>query len=321
VKSLKINISAEVFRKKAFQLNPIFYCTCNLVYRALLVPLVKLRYISKSGEYLKHLSRSEILRLMFRDISLCLYEFVFALSYQIGEEAGSTKVRIRGHDIVLPNNMQLVDIIPEISAIYAETFAPHNSHQYFHSDTKIREGDIVLDIGASEGLFSLECLRNNAGKIYIFEPSQVWFDILKLRFKEKIKVGKVEVMPIVVGDKNQYVRFGGSLMGSGLGGRQIVRKMRTVDSLVREKRIPSIDFVKMDVEGAEMRVLIGAKDAIRRFKPRMAITTYHRASHANDIIEYVLGLRKDYKFKLKGIQQGGYPERNLMRPTMVHFWS
>ena len=50
----------------------------------------------------------------------------------------------------------------------------------------------------------------------------------------------------------------------------------TLDYYVEEHDLPSIDFIKLDVEGAELDVLKGAAQSIRKWKPKLAISAYHK---------------------------------------------
>ena len=52
-------------------------------------------------------------------------------------------------------------------------------------------------------------------------------------------------------------------------------KSTTIDKFVEENNIEKIDYIKMDVEGAERNILEGAIKTIRKFKPSLAIAIYH----------------------------------------------
>jgi hypothetical protein len=65
----------------------------------------------------------------------------------------------------------------------------------------------------------------------------------------------------------------------------------TIDNFVREHDVPRVDFIKMDVEGSELAALIGAQQVIGQFRPRLAISLYHR--HA-DFFEIPLWLRSHF---------------------------
>ena len=72
----------------------------------------------------------------------------------------------------------------------------------------------------------------------------------------------------------------------------------TVDLLVDTGVLERVDFIKLDVEGAELRVLRGAEQAIRRWRPRLALAAYH---HWDDVVElprWLASVVPDYRFAL-----------------------
>jgi hypothetical protein len=62
---------------------------------------------------------------------------------------------------------------------------------------------------------------------------------------------------------------------------------------VNTKEIASIDFIKLDVEGAELDSIRGARESILRFKPKLAISLYHKP---NDIFELILYVKDKFPF-------------------------
>jgi FkbM family methyltransferase len=73
----------------------------------------------------------------------------------------------------------------------------------------------------------------------------------------------------------------------------------TIDDLVKTKKLPRMDFIKMDVEGAELAALKGAEHTLRRFKPKLAICVYHRLEDFFDIPDYLASLQLGYRFFLR----------------------
>ena len=65
-----------------------------------------------------------------------------------------------------------------------------------------------------------------------------------------------------------------SIVFAGQGCR-IEARFTSLDDWVRENSISRVDFIKVDIEGAERNLLAGAQETLRRFKPRLAICTYH----------------------------------------------
>jgi FkbM family methyltransferase len=69
----------------------------------------------------------------------------------------------------------------------------------------------------------------------------------------------------------------------------------TVDDFLQGERT---DFIKMDVEGNEEKVLNGAKKTIKQFKPILALSAYHRPTDKEILPVTVLGIDDQYKLKL-----------------------
>ena len=73
---------------------------------------------------------------------------------------------------------------------------------------------------------------------------------------------------------------------------------RSIDDVVEERGHPRVDFVKLDVEGAEPDVLRGAERTIRRFRPRLAIAAHHEPRHLATLTGQVAGLGLGYRLDL-----------------------
>ena len=76
-------------------------------------------------------------------------------------------------------------------------------------------------------------------------------------------------------------------------------KITTLDAYVRNKKLPSVDFIKMDVEGAELDIFRGATDTIARFKPILAISAYHKADDFFVLAEFIKKICPHYEFALR----------------------
>ncbi len=75
----------------------------------------------------------------------------------------------------------------------------------------------------------------------------------------------------------------------------------TIDSVVTDEQV---SFIKMDIEGAEMSALRGARETIKRCKPRMAISIYHSNEDMLDIPEYIHSLVPEYRLFLRAHTMG-----------------
>lgn len=72
----------------------------------------------------------------------------------------------------------------------------------------------------------------------------------------------------------------------------------TIDDLVATGVADRIDFIKLDIEGAELAAMAGARDVLARFRPRLALSVYHRPDDLWEIAHLIDGLDLGYRFAL-----------------------
>ena len=76
----------------------------------------------------------------------------------------------------------------------------------------------------------------------------------------------------------------------------------TIDQFLEEQGIimDQNDLIKIDAEGADFEVLLGAQKTITRFHPQITVTTYHRDEHVEQIVTLLKTLVPQYRMRLKG---------------------
>jgi hypothetical protein len=74
----------------------------------------------------------------------------------------------------------------------------------------------------------------------------------------------------------------------------------TIDSLIQSK----VDYIKMDIEGAEVPALKGARKTIAMYKPILAICIYHNQSDFVEIPELILSYNPNYSIYVRHYTQG-----------------
>jgi len=170
---------------------------------------------------------------------------------------------------------------------------------------EVQEGDIVIDAGAFIGdtaiYFSQKVGANNKGKVYAFEPIAITAESIRQNCKIN-KCANIEVVQAALSDKNEIQNFEivsnssfGSAKKSNIKTEYSAKAIR-LDDFIKSNNIPTINFIKMDVEGAEMEILEGAKESISHFKPDCAICVYHKKNDYWDIAHFLLEQCPDYKF-------------------------
>ncbi len=181
-----------------------------------------------------------------------------------------------------------------ISSQFGELVHSKDAH-YLTAGFIPKPGSIIIDGGAYDG--GTATIFSNMGyKVYAFELDKLNFEKAKKVAEEKKFV--VENMGLGAYKKEmRYVpqRAGSHVTSQGSEKAQIT----TIDAYVTENNLPSVDFIKLDVEGAELEVLKGARTTISRWKPILAISAYHKWDDFWILMDYVKSIRSDYEFAIR----------------------
>lgn len=170
-----------------------------------------------------------------------------------------------------------------------------NTPQYICSGFLPKSGDIVIDCGAYDGATAAR-FANMGCKVYGFEMNKQTFDLAAKLATEKNFV----VENLGLGCYSHEVNYSanGAATQINLQGSETA-KITTIDSYVGEKNLPRVDFIKMDVEGAELDILKGATITITKYKPILALSAYHRVDDFWTLTKFIKSLRSDYEFGLR----------------------
>ena len=158
-------------------------------------------------------------------------------------------------------------------------------------------GAIVIDGGLCDGGTAL-CFSKMGYEVYGFEADKTNYQTARKVAEENNFVAE----NFGLGAYNHTARFthhlnpGASRIDpNGSDTAQII----TLDSYVREKNLPRVDFIKLDVEGAELDVLKGAATTIAQFKPILALSAYHKWDDFWTLMNFVKSIRPDYEFAMR----------------------
>jgi len=162
---------------------------------------------------------------------------------------------------------------------------------------KINEIDVFLDIGAHKGTYTDLVINNfKAKKVLMFEPQEDIFNYLKKKYKNK---NNIFVINKALSDKsnildfnfnkhdltsslskldlkNDYLRLKAKLFSTTSEGMIVkIKKIQTetLFSVLNDRNIQDVDFLKIDTEGHELQVLQGMKDKIK--KVRCMLVEFH----------------------------------------------
>jgi FkbM family methyltransferase len=189
----------------------------------------------------------------------------------------------------------------------------------------LRQGDIVLDCGANVGVFTRKALKAGVKTVVAIEPAPENIECLRRNFKQEIEAGSVIVYPKGVWDKDDWLTLNVDPSNSAADsfvihreGAQGVNKvpLTTIDKLVEELKLPRVDFIKMDIEGAEPNAIRGGKATIARDKPRMALSAYHQPDHPVVVPREVNAAAAGYRMECGPCAEAGYG----VRPDILYFY-
>jgi len=167
----------------------------------------------------------------------------------------------------------------------------------------VQKGDVVLDCGAHIGMVTRRALEAGASQVVAIEPGHEALACLRRNLAKEIADGRVVVCPKGVWDKEdrlQLTHYGqqtisDSFVSPASGGERYWAQLTTIDRLVVDLKLAKVDFVKMDIEGAERNALRGARETMRRFRPRMSICVYHRPDDLEVIPQIALGAQPAFQ--------------------------
>lgn len=145
-------------------------------------------------------------------------------------------------------------------------------HQYQSDFCKIEQGDVLVELGAAEGLLSLDSI-DKVSHAYIIEADEVWMPALKATFARYSS--KVTIINKFVGDVDS---------------ENTIR----LDTILKDVIDKSV-YVKMDIEGAEVDVLYNSRDLLSKNNIKLACCTYHKSADYDKICSILQELGYTYE--------------------------
>lgn len=213
----------------------------------------------------------------------------------------------KGSDYVLPFNL-----------------AEQERDIYGTGGNGVRKGDVVLDCGANIGVYTRKALNAGASLVVAIEPAPENIECLRRNFRQEIEARRVIVYPKGVWDKDDFLTLNVDPQNSAADsfliqrqGAQAVEKvpLTTIDKLAAELNLERVDYIKMDIEGAEPNAITGARQTITKHHPRLALSAYHAPDHPQTLPRMVKEIWAGYRMACGPCAEANYG----VRPDVLFF--
>ena len=208
-----------------------------------------------------------------------------------------TKSEIMGNTVIQPlDNIWIND------EIYVE--------RVYDRFIEISNDSVVIDVGAHVDLFTLRAARKaRKGIIFAIEPHPINYKFLNMNVKIN-KITNIKTLKLALSNINgveklflghstghslHFIRPDGSLRSD-----YVEVQTKTLDVVVKELGVSSVDFIKIDAEGAKLEILHGAEETLRINDLFLSIAAYHYETEIQEISDFLhkLGFKvftyKDY---------------------------
>ena len=207
----------------------------------------------------------------------------------IGSRRYEVEIRRRLFDVGFPTKNIFVFAYNQGIALcgkqYFDMFLPEDEEVFI--DAGAYNGDSANDF--------LEWVGDRKYKVYAIEPLADMCEVIINKNIPHVEVvncmvwNRKEDLPLLTNGRGSSMDNDNHENIQGGGGAAI-------DEIVGDEKV---SFIKMDIEGAELKALEGARECILKYSPRLAICIYHKAEDIYEIGNYILSLNPDYKLYIR----------------------
>jgi hypothetical protein len=137
-------------------------------------------------------------------------------------------------------------------------------------------------------------------------------------FEREVKSGKAVIVNALLGTTNSdgFVKVAGSPIAAQRSHEGERVSGATIDGLLRGSLIPRVDFIKMDIEGAEVSALSAAQVTIRRYRPNLSLAVYHGVTDERRVRDIIRASAVRYDIRAKGVVRN----RGKLVHQILHAW-
>jgi FkbM family methyltransferase len=188
---------------------------------------------------------------------------------------------------------------------------------------RFQSSNIVIDCGGNIGTFCRPAVAGGAKLVIAFEPDPDNIQCFRRNLQEELRTGRVVL--IEKGVWNQADKLwltskpsahpGSSTISMTPAESGLYVDVTTIDTVVADMQLTAVDFLKMDIEGAEVRALQGARRTIEQFRPRIGLGTEHTDDIYDNnlrVLETVRSICPDYQCEVTEVHATRSPQHGWM---------
>lgn len=202
---------------------------------------------------------------------------------------------------------------------------PHCPH-YMSDEDVVRERwwhiqpeDIVLDIGAAFGSYSLIACALG-GRVHAFSPEQDCIDTFRKNVSLNQFEDRCEIYEFGIYDKPGFLNPVSQVFSDVPITNAVSFPVIELDKFIADKNIQKVDWIKIDVEGAEVEVVRSGLGTIKKWAPHIIVENHLFVNgHIDlDVRDVVMSTNIPYKyvtFPYHGVSHTLYIARNI--PTVM----
>lgn len=178
-------------------------------------------------------------------------------------------------------------------------------------EMKMEEG-VFIDVGANGGMHTIPVALSlgSRGKVIAIEPEPKNFSILEKNVKLNNLNNVTCIKSACFKEEKKLKLF---LDKEGQGGHSLIEKTpiekegfieintRKLDNIIAENKVERVDIIKLDVEGAELDVLMGAIKILEKYKPKIIFESWNEK-----FLDKIQIFLKKWGYKIKKIDNNNY---------------
>jgi len=249
--------------------------------------------VNKSGfilEIVNH-SRKQIIRINVAN-AVYLVDMINHFDYYFGS-AGPVEISYNSSiysliDFSTPR-LHNVTGFDDFAILCPSSTEPFETIAQYLDFAELKEGDVAIDFGSYSALTTIAFSKavGGQGKVLAFEPDPLNLSTVKVNVAAHIlknKLDNITIHDAAVSAETGILEFSSegamgssfkSIVGGGRGGKIVRVESLSPMDIMKKFNLSKVDFIKMDIEGAEKDAILGSREFLTKYRPKLVIEPHY----------------------------------------------